>query len=991
MVNCPSCGSPLEEGQKNCPKCGATVDVSIIGKDALKTKNEDLSQQMDEMRERIRRLSKRYTEKEQVPSEPKSEVPVAAPVIEETIREPKTEVKAEDEAEAKDQGAEVQGVDEAKDAIIEGREEEKKQFQTTEMQKHIGKGAINGLGLDFPESKKYPKGERSDEYTTKPSKRKSKALKWQTAVAIAVVAVIVSASILVIMSSPGPSSPQVDGDFGDWADVTTYGSFYESNNPSLDFWDNGVQFDNGRVYWYFLTDGNIFESASEVTSYILLIDSDGLPHTGFAANRYFGADLMAMISGCDGDLISASLSKFNGFDGMNWSAWSRMGSLNLQIVEYQAECSFQTPTDVPFSQKNARFISAASNGVDRPSITPVFALEPGVLIVTQQSLVPGSGQIDISSGEEVLEIHVRGFGELLSVESIDPVIENATMSGQLSASWNTYPEMYLGTTLSVFIDLSATSQGSKVTAYVTPDSITTEFPSVMIIGDHAIGYAGEMPSGIVIDGCFSDWTLTFIDLDPIPIINQDVDIRKSAADSDSSDAFFYAEVMGDILAGAFVPMQRSVQGQPGQGSSGVPLERVTGEDVLNIYIDVDPALDSGAPSPVPGETIRPDYLIEIEGRNGDIKQKTLLRWEDEWTRMGSSGIEAAKDSSRIEVGISKELLGGDLSQVKILFETTDWQGYGDNSSLTGALVDPFMINITAQVWGSADGSTWNDLTEVLPSSNSAVDLTSDENGYLYVLFDNGTVYRSMDAASSWSRIIEHSFGSGEVAVGITCDMQSDLYMLDNEGSAYIAPIGGGTWTLRGQAAPPRSNYIDIDWVIGTNPASTVLYATKSTTGASGTDVCGSTDGGLTWTLVSKRPSTDSTVSAIAAVRSGANDLIYVLETDGDVRVSNDSGSSWQVTHISSGGGTSSCVDMDVDSNMDIWVVRAEGSVYKLNVTTWTWTTVCANNDKSEIQAFSTAPIPEFGDIGLIAVMLLTITVISLMRKRKEQRREQDPQ
>lgn len=978
MVNCPSCGSPLEDGQKICPKCGATVDLSSISKEPSKTKNEDLSKQMEEMRQRIRHLSQRYTEKEQIPSEPKSEAPVASPAIEEKV----TETKIDEKVEVGD--IEV----EAKDVDVEIKEEEKKQFQATEIQKHIGRGAINGLGLDFPESKKYWKEEKSDEYTATPSKRKSKILKWQTVVAIVVVAVIISASILVILSFPGPSSPQVDGNFDDWADITTYGSFYESDNPSLDFWDNGAQFDNGRVYWYFLTDGNIYESASEVTSYILLIDSDGLSQTGFTVNQYFGADLMAMISGCDGDLISASLSKFNSLDVMNWSAWSRVSSLNVQVVEYQAECSFYVPSEISFSQSNARFISVSSNGVDRPSITPVFALEPGVLIVTQQSLVSSSGQIEISSGEEILELHVRGFGELLSVESINPVIENASMSGQLSASWNTYSEMYLGTTLSVFADLSATSQGSKVTAYVTPDSITTEFPSVMIIGDPAIGYAGEMPSGIVIDGCFSDWTLTFIDLDPIPIVNEDVDIRKSAADSDSSDAFFYAEVMGDILAGAFVPVQKSVQGQPGQGSSGVPLERVTGEDVLNIYIDVDPTFDSGAPSPVPGETIRPDYLIEIEGRNGEIKQKTLSQWEDDWTRMGSTGIEAAKDSSRIEVGISKNLLGGNLSQVEILFETTDWQGYGDNSSLTGALVDPFMINITAQVWGSADGSTWNDLTEVLPNSNSAVDLTSDENAYLYVLFNNGTVYRSVDTASSWSRIIDHTFGAGEIALGITCDRQSNLYMLADESSVYVAPLTGGSWLLRGEASPPRSDYIDIDWVNGTNPASTVLYAIKSTTGAQGTVTSTSTDGGLSWTGLTQRPPTDSTVSAIAAVRSGNNDLIYVLETDGDVRVSNDSGSTWEVTHISSGGGTSLCVDMDTDSNQDVWVVRSEGPVYKLNVTTWTWTTVCSINDKNEIQAFSTAPIPEFGDIGLILVMLTTISVMLVMRKRKEQRQKQ---
>lgn len=268
---------------------------------------------------------------------------------------------------------------------------------------------------------------------------------------------------------------------------------------------------------------------------------------------------------------------------------------------------------------------------------------------------------------------------------------------------------------------------------------------------------------------------------------------------------------------------------------------------------------------------------------------------------------------------------------------------------------------------------------MLSPTNTLIDLTSDSAGGLYAVFTNGTVYRSTDGALSWSRMISSALTG---VVGITCDKAGQLYVLTSSGDTYNASLSGGGWNLRGKA--PGNGYIDIDWSTGTDPATTILYAVKS---AFNSNIQQSPTGGVSWVPQVGKPPTDSTVSAVAAVWSGGNDILYVLEVDGDVRVSNDSGNSWTSTHISLGGSSdftlSPCVDIDTDPSGNVWVVRGMGEVYRLTVSPWGWQTIFSTEDVSDVQAFSTMPIPEFGSAAAAGLSFAMVPLIILARRTRK--------
>jgi photosystem II stability/assembly factor-like uncharacterized protein len=237
----------------------------------------------------------------------------------------------------------------------------------------------------------------------------------------------------------------------------------------------------------------------------------------------------------------------------------------------------------------------------------------------------------------------------------------------------------------------------------------------------------------------------------------------------------------------------------------------------------------------------------------------------------------------------------------------------------------------------------------------------------------------MDAAMSWSR-----FASGILTdmVAITTDRSSQLYAMASNGNIYNMSLTGGSWTFRGDSQ--GISYADFDWANGTNLSTTTLYAVKSTANS---NLFRSTDGGASWSSPPFKPPTDTTVCAIGAIRNGSQDIVYVLENDGDIRISNDSVGSWTSTHISAGGSTnftsSACVDLDIDSNGNVWVVRSKGEVYRLTIISWLWKTLYFGQDSDQIASISAMPIPEFSDIGMIAIFFIVFPIISIARKRKK--------
>jgi len=569
------------------------------------------------------------------------------------------------------------------------------------------------------------------------------------------------------------------------------------------------------------------------------------------------------------------------------------------------------------------------------------------------------------------------------VESIVPTVTGADTTDLGRIVWRNRDEMRAGTSLTLSIDCSSVATGTRITASVEKDDINTDYASIMIVGRPAIGYVGNIPAGITIDGIFADWSDFTLDMsDPVPPSDRNIDLTRTALSDSATDVFFFGEVFGRILNGSLVPVTESILGPGGIGGSVEVKERVSGEDILQIFIDVDPFDDIGAPSPVANATLEPDFMIEVSGRNGIITRKTFCEWDgSSWLEDELVEIAAAIDSQRIEIGIAKSMIGP-MSGSDIAIICTDWLGAKDDFALASVAIDPFKISLQGDVWGSLDGTSWVPKSDVLNNTNSLVDLTSDASGNLYAIFSNGTVYVSHDLANSWMRLIT---GSMTNVVAMTSDGVGQLYSIESSGETYNATFAGSSWTDRGDIAF-ATDVVDLEWSYGTTPNTTCLYAIRA---GFGYKLVRSLDGGQTLAQYKNKPPTDSTVSAIAVNYVLGQDLIYVLERDGDVYVSNDSATTWSTTHISPGGSpdfvASPCVDLDLDSNGNLWVVRAKGEVYRLITSTWTWETLYGINDLSDVNAISSVPIPEFSDWMFIVVFCAMISLICIRsqgRRRK---------
>lgn len=975
MKLCPSCGAELDEGETKCPICDFAFEKPAEKAAPPAPSEMDVTKKLDEMKARIQQLAQATAKEEQhsIGSESPGKPPLA-------VEEAPPQIKAIPEEEPSPP-AQPSQIPEPVEEVIEETEEVEYEEVVVEEARPIGRGPSGALGTPRAEGARLPTPERvAYKISAVETKKKGVGAK-HAAAAVIVVIVVILASWFILVNRQSPAIPSVDGMFDEWLGVVKYKSFYASSDSELDFTECAVQYYDGSVYWYFQTKGDLFKTSDQVTTYALFTDADGDPGTGYSLMPGFGADYAAEIAGTGGQKIQSRtmIRQFAGEDSLNFSSWTVIGQLVVGSIVRQAETSFMPSS---FSTINARFIAASFDGVAIPSATLPFSLAPGILLIEQSSLVPSSCVVPSAAGTQILNLTVRAFGADLPIEEIHPSYTGVAQSADFGPlTWADESEMASGRSLTITINTTAVAPGTLIGVRMDPAGFVTDYASVVVIGRPALGYVGTFPSGMRVDGCFADWTALIDDpSDTVPIANDRINISRVGHESSTSEAFFYVDVTGGMLQGQNIPVERKqISPLDGTGGTGGVSARVTGEDMLQIYIDIDPLALSGAPSPINGSTIRPDYVIEVKGKNGVIDSKRVNRWSSgEWIGLSSGYVTVANDAQRIELELAKSSIGSSLNNSDILMMMTDWSGKNDNYSESDVVIDPFRVNISGKVWGSLDGTAWASKTDVLPGASSLVDLTSDAGCALYVAFSNGTVYKSTDLAVSWSRLIA---GTLTNVIGVTTDRTAQLYAMLSDGSTYLSSTSGGPWVYRGKS--PGTGYTDIDWAAGTASATTVIYATKS---AANSNVHMSSDGGASWIPQVGKPPTDTTVSAVAAVRTGLNDAVYILETDGDLRVSNDSGNSWTSTHVSAGGGAdftaSPCVDLDSDVNGDVWIVRSKGEVYKLTVTPWGWQTLYPTQDANEIQAFSTTPIPEFSDGALVGAVVIVIPLVLFARRRK---------
>ena len=858
-----------------------------------------------------------------------------------------------------------------------------------------GRGAINGMGL--VNGTGMVNGTRPDERVVIAYREKSSFLtKWQfLAVLIAIVVVL---PMFIYLSYARQSELAVDGDFGEWTKVAKFGMQAPAALPEVSVDEWAIQSDANMLHVYIKTGSNIM-GTSYVDSFFLFVDSDGNPATGYSVSG-IGANYMLELHGWDQKVESASLMRFDSeSDRLNWTSWTSIDSLEVATKAERLEAMANLPAALT---SDARLILLAQDNMPNRVYSvsyPVLA-EGGVLIVEQKpgtGVNPFTGAIPLASNISLAKLILRCEGISGTVYSISPVIVAGGLASPVSSVSLSPGE---SKTVEVFVASSSTPSHSLISAYVTKAGVSSTFADVVIIGDPVRAYVFSPPELIQIDGAFGDWMgHVSPDNDSESLVNPNTDMASVGSVNTTSYAAFYVGVKGEIFQGAYVPAVRGKPTSQGGGGGGGPVvpHRKSGEDMLRIYIDSDVLSSTGQMIQRSSKVIGADYLLKIDGINGEIVSQSLMAYgSDGWTTV-SVDVAAAADSQRIETSVPSMYLGGTSSFVAII-ETTDWRDRGD-WAWTGSVPDPWVIDAYGNTYMSNDGSTWSYLgTPTLEPGDYIVDiaLTTTDSDVFLVTNTGRTYYWTLGSGTSWTTGQTNSIETANwpqgvaysEAVSITFYSGTGAYLLTKNGSFFYVMKAGSSqkpWDWYGYANQSESvtDFVDFMYV----KAATSAYALRS---GPNTRLSFSASGNAftSWTSPTGSTSNQTDLYFIGS-SSNTTDRVFVLCENGNIRYSPNGGQTWSALGdlpVPTGGNTSKYVGLGIDPAGYMWVVTDTGYTYRSTDTTiYANFTYMGQSPISAIVAIlPTTVIPEFPILAVPILALVAFVVAPrIMRRRSD--------
>ena len=420
---------------------------------------------------------------------------------------------------------------------------------------------------------------------------------------------------------------RIDGDFSDWTDYQLMefqpGPTPPPYNPNVDITGCRAE-DNGGQYLALMleVDGNIMQgepvasSALQDTFYVFF-DTDRTISTGYTISG-LGADNMLIISGWSGGVLSSVLHTFSEegqplnfdqfFPGPTIYSGVRGDSLEVQIGWEVLGLSVPGNVDIFFS-------SRSWDGWE-DSGDYIVSNEKSALKVTQTGIAPST---ITAQGERLLQLDLEASVGNPSIETITVTFDGTLPVGAIQRCFvvdeggNTLSEtnQITGSSASLsFSTLQITSPriiyiaadidianhgGSTVKAMVdASDGIVVDGGTVTLVTDPtalAYSYIGAAaPSGITIDGGFSDWSGLGADGNNEPGImgNDDIDVRNYGASYDGSELSIYLDVDGRIFGGASIPHLNS-------GLANTPTDPTDPTKPIFVDSDRDGISDSNEP------------------------------------------------------------------------------------------------------------------------------------------------------------------------------------------------------------------------------------------------------------------------------------------------------------------------------------------------------------------------------------------------------------
>jgi uncharacterized OB-fold protein len=597
------------------------------------------------------------------------------------------------------------------------------------MSKVNGLGRVNGTGFTNGKSMVNGTGVSNGLVTEKHvvARDRSRRSGWQFLVVLIAVAIVIPTFIAFVYLREGDGFA-VDGDFGEWSDAFKFSARTQADLSSIAIDEWSVAVDGRSLSFYVETQGDVL-SSEDAQSFYLLVDSDGTASTGYVAGT-LGADYMLQVIGWNGSIESAGLyERIDSADHLDWNVWTKVDNIAAVASGTMLEAEAELSTGLEDSAR-CILISKASTG--NGAVSYEAPTSGGLLIVIQAPTqeVADDGIVPLDATVTVLSLNFSCQGSGGRVEVVAPTISGAALATPIEPF-----SLGLGEVHQAFvaIDTSGVANGELVSAEIVSSNITSSFGCVEIIGEKVSSYAGATTGSIVIDGAFADWTgLLVSDSDVVPVTNPGVDIDQFGNVNSSGYSFFYVSVDGQICRGTHVPAGVSKPSNAsGGGGAVVRPPKMTGEDILSIYIDSDKLTSTGLKYSIGSDEIGADHLIQVCGVYGRIVSATEYSYSSgAWAPATGTTVTAENDRQRMEIGVSSSSLGGS-SNIRYMIETTSWAGSGD-------YVTPSQTGLRALTSSVTEGIGFNDW----PVDSNAGSPYATAMSYQRKLFYDGTNFWS---------------------------------------------------------------------------------------------------------------------------------------------------------------------------------------------------------------------------------------------------------
>ena len=454
----------------------------------------------------------------------------------------------------------------------------------------------------------------------------------------------------------------IDGNFSEWASVSTYVDPVEALPAGADLVAFKVHTEPGRVFVYGLTEGPMFPG-TEVSSLYLLIDDPS--RRGYTVQNR-DVDFLAEAWGWGGQVQGTAVRQWTGDpDRDNATAFRTTGAFAAASAGSEVELML---TDIQVGLDSVpgwRFAPAFRLG-DDVDLGASVGRPLGALVVEQIPLTSS-----IASPTPVLELHLQALGGSVEVRSLQ---FNHTGGGTILTP--PFPFVVAAgqppRVEAITLDPSGLPAGSFVSLQLldagTVAAGSSDPVPATITGKGARLYVGSAPSGYVVDGLFAEWTSPA--LDPDDSLPSSIDLRGTAF-AVPSEAFFYVHTEGSILEGAILPEQKTIPVAGGNGTTPAPQppRRNAAEDLLDIYVDTD---DRDSIGMAVGGIVANRFL-EVRGRNGRVASATLYAWNDvSWRWDPFVGrFDVALVGSELEASAEAAFFGP-MNGPRAVYAMTDW-------------------------------------------------------------------------------------------------------------------------------------------------------------------------------------------------------------------------------------------------------------------------------------------------------------------------------